>query len=663
MMAPKHPEQFRYILKFFTFVLVFFAPLATTLAAYSAEKHTINAAQSDDFNQNNLDSRWTFIDPNGKGTVAITDVGGDAHLELNVPAGEEYHPNDTNTALRVMQSAANTDFSVEARFGSVPSTYIQMQGFIIEQDDDNWLRFDNHFQDNEIKLYAASTAAGDSTTRLFETIEITGTAIILRVTRTGDLWNYAYSENGTNWYSPGVDFSETITVSNIGLFAGNFPEGSSPQFTSKIDYFEISADPLAAEDGAARTDTQAPLIHTISYTTTLVTLNVNWFTDEPAAGYVEYGLDATYGSTQADLGGSNYFHTAQITGLIPGQTYHFRACAEDGGARSACSADFETTLTGSAPIINLWYGDEQNFGANGQTQPWVNLLGNVTDLDGVSDMHYSLNSSSPVTLTLGKDYRRLENWRDFNIDISTADLLEGENQVVITAQDLLGNTAEVTATVNYTSTTLWPSPYAIDWSTLASDDEIQDVAQVVDGKWTLVPGGVRTAEPGYDRLIALGDRTWTDYEATVPLTMHSMPDSFGVGLLFRWDGHTDDPVVCDQPKCGYFPLGAIGWLNDGKINFWGPPPSTQKTWELDTTYIFKMRVETTGGITSTYSIKAWDPLVESEPAGWDVAFDTTDTPLNGSLMLIVHKADATFGNITVERIWPYKVYLPLVLKE
>lgn len=54
--------------------------------------------------------------------------------------------------------------------------------------------------------------------------------------------------------------------------------------------------------------------------------------------------------------------------------------------------------------------------------------------------------------------------------------------MAITATDTLGNATTETITVNYASGNSWPLPYSVDWAAAA---QIQDVAQVVDGVWTL----------------------------------------------------------------------------------------------------------------------------------------------------------------------------------
>lgn len=74
------------------------------------------------------------------------------------------------------------------------------------------------------------------------------------------------------------------------------------------------------------------------------TMTVVWRSTEPT-GVVEYGADASYGSTQAARSiafDGTYLHEAQLTGLSPGQTYHYRC-----GDGSKVSAD-RTFTTGPA---------------------------------------------------------------------------------------------------------------------------------------------------------------------------------------------------------------------------------------------------------------------------------------------------------------------------
>jgi len=309
-----------------------------------------------------------------------------------------------------------------------------------------------------------------------------------------------------------------------------------------------------------------------------------------------------------------------------------------------------------SPVIDVWYGTTQQFGHIGAPQPWANVLGHVSDANGISSLIYTLNGGPNVDLTVGPDNRRLQSSGDFNIDLATADLLDGPNEVVITAVDNDSPSYQtvVTVTVDYdlAGGNVWPLPYSVDWSTVTT---IEEVAQVVDGLWELTPGGaVRTTIPGYDRLIAMGDMSWDDYEVTVPITLHSAPSNLGTGILLRWNGHTDYPISGTQPKSGYLPLGAICWYRSGRLELYGNDgdilATSSRTLSLDVAYMFKARVETIPGVGGLYSLKVWEEG-QPEPSGWDITGQEQLTdPQAGSMMLISHQADASFGNVTINPV-------------
>lgn len=316
-------------------------------------------------------------------------------------------------------------------------------------------------------------------------------------------------------------------------------------------------------------------------------------------------------------------------------------------AKSITATFVEGTVSG--PVINIWYGDSQRFGHLGHPQIWVNILGNIASPppEDMASLVYALNDGPTIPLTIGS-FRRLARNGDFNVDIHYTDLLP-TNTLVITATDTVGNQTTKTVTLQYESGRTWPLPYSIDWQ---AADKIQDVAQVVDGYWTLDKGLLRIVEAGYDRLVALGDTTWADYEATVPIILHTKPDTTGVGLLYRWKGHTDEPVVCDQPKCGWEPLGALAWIkaNPDQITFSKTNLVKPMSFDLETPYWFKLRAETVLSDT-LYSVKVW-PNGQAEPTDWDLTHVETrpDFSTNGSLLLVAHKAEASFGNVFVKPI-------------
>jgi fibronectin type 3 domain-containing protein len=309
----------------------------------------------------------------------------------------------------------------------------------------------------------------------------------------------------------------------------------------------------------------------------------------------------------------------------------------------------QTQVQAGPPAIEVWHGAHQRFGQQGNPQRYINILGRVSDPDGIVSLTYTLNGGPPSALSIGSDSRRLVSAGDFNIDIHVAGLNSGLNQVVITALDNAGATARDTVRVEYLPGTIWPRPCTVDWSLATS---IQEVAQVVDGEWRLEGGELRTAVPGYDRLVAIGDTSWSDYEVTVPVTIHSVAyqSGAGAGLLMRWTGHTDDPVPGCQPKAGWNPFGTISWWRwpyapAARLELYGTNTSTDFTPILGVRYMLKARVETTADQGGLYRLKAWEAS-QPEPAGWMVQA-ARNSLAKGSLLLIAHFADVSFGNLTV----------------
>jgi len=640
--------------KVFLHSIILMGMLAGNLSPAMANNFGTLSILSDDFDRPNLGNpfRWDFVNPLGDGWVAIVGANtGDAHLELSIPGGQSHEPWSDNASVRIMQPALDTDIEIETKFVSEPTTGIQIQGMLVEQDDNNWLRFDLRHNGAGLRVLAATTIDGSTSSRFDKSVG-SGAARFLRITRSGDFWTMKYSPDGSTWTTAG-SFSHSIAVHAAGIFVANQSgSGEIPAYTAIADYFRNTAEKIAPEDGATQIDVLAPFIHTIQEVPGADSATITWHTDEPSWDTIEYGTTPNYGSSKPVSGGST-FHSATLTNLEPGQTYHYRILSTDSFNQSSVTKDFEFRIEQSSDI-DIWYGQDQTFGQIGQTQPWVNILGELPNYDGNTTLEYSLNGGTPVPLSIGQDFRRLSAAGDFNIDLATAKLLVGDNSVVITATDNLNNQATQAVTVSYQTGNVWPQPYAIDWSTVASDgnpltpdESIQSVAQVVDGKWSVDGDTVRTVEPGYDRLIAIGDVSWDDYEVTVPITIHAITNStFGVGLLFGWNGHTDDPVVCDQPKCGWIPYGAIGWMREDGIEFF--VTSARKTMPITTgtTYWMKMRVET-GAYSAQYRLKVWEHG-NPEPGAWDLTYtDLLDPVINGSMMLLTHMADTSFGNVTI----------------
>ena len=315
--------------------------------------------------------------------------------------------------------------------------------------------------------------------------------------------------------------------------------------------------------------------------------------------------------------------------------------------------------------INFWYGENQSFGTPGLAQRWINILGNIHVDDGLTALYYSLNGTDTVSLSWGQDNHRLANHGDFNIDIHYNNAKEGTNEVVVTMVDSSGNTFFKSMKFLLQKGKSWPLPYNIDWEKVKN---IQEVCQVVDGNWKLTPEGIRTLDPWYDRIIAIGDSSWRNFEITTSVIFHAYtspvkdPPNYGVShaaLASRWPGHDRDNK---QPHIKWYPLGATCefQLKDNLDSCrWrilgGRSIRTEDTYQnfpiqLDSKYFLKSRVENIDKDDTRYRVKIW-AAGKPEPEVWQLtAVEGPDDVQYGSALIIAHNTDVTFGNISVKSI-------------
>ncbi len=302
------------------------------------------------------------------------------------------------------------------------------------------------------------------------------------------------------------------------------------------------------------------------------------------------------------------------------------------------------------PDIDIWYGSHQKFGYIGKPQNYANIFGDVSGPFSITSLQYSLNGDPNVSLTIGPDGRRLVSTGDFNIDIPWENLVDGNNIISITATDVNSDVSISDVNINFDNMNVWPLPYTADWN---DANTIEEVAQVVDGNWVIYDSNVRTEVSGYDRLIAIGDVTWTDYEITAPITIHDISSGSGVGFVLRWTGHTDQGASCLQPKCGYLPLGEIPWYKgSGRIEMYQDRTTEYKSMNLleNEQYMFKARVETLNDGNCIYSMKVWH-VDTNEPQDWDLISipEPADLP-SGCALLIAHQCDVSYGKVEIEPV-------------
>ena len=171
------------------------------------------------------------------------------NLQLSVPEGVAHDAWGVNNSVRVMQPTQNENFEIVTKFESIVNKRYQTQGILVEQDANNYLRFDTHY-DQGVMLYVASVVNGVPT-GIITSGPLVATHSYLRVTRIGDQWTYSTSADGNIWTSAGNNFNRAMNVTSTGVFVANqaFGANPAPAHTAVIDYFFNADAPIIPEDG------------------------------------------------------------------------------------------------------------------------------------------------------------------------------------------------------------------------------------------------------------------------------------------------------------------------------------------------------------------------------------------------------------------------------
>lgn len=580
---------------------------------------------SDDFYGTTLKPIWTFVNPTGDGSFQMTGT----QAQITVAAGAHELWTTGMLAPRLEQPAANTNFEIEARFESAVTAGYHEQGIFIEESAAKFVRIEIYHDDVSVHFMVATIQNGTADCP-FDQVIPASVPQTIRVQRVGDTFAVWYRIGTSNWIQA-VAFSYPMIVTAVGPYAGTY----GPAHTALVDYFFNNDTPIVPEDNA-------------TYSLAVNVSGNGTVTKDPDSATYSAGDVVTLTATPHDA-------ATIFTGWS--------------GALSGTQNPAQLTIQGNATVtanfapsgntaFDVWYGDSQTFGANGQPQVWVDVLGTVSDGDGVASLSYALNGGALNALSIGADGRRLQGAGDFDVQIPYGSLTAGVNTVVLRAVDGKSNVTTKTVTLNYIDGAIPNTNVDIDWSAAAA---VQDAAQVVDGRWSLVSGGVKNVSIGYDRLIDLGDMNWTDYEITVPITVHSWdPNGVGgingypgAGFILRWNGHTNDPPVATQPLSGWNPFGNVVWyqwddtggqsstFEDGTLK-----DATGTVLQYNVTYLYKVRVETVAGQGTLYSKKVWRAS-DPEPADWTRQAYGANEVAHGSILFIAHWTQMTVGNITI----------------
>jgi hypothetical protein len=336
----------------------------------------------------------------------------------------------------------------------------------------------------------------------------------------------------------------------------------------------------------------------------------------------------------------------------------------------------EAAQAAAARAIEIWHGDRQRVGHLGDAQDDFNLMGTVLPWREIDTLTWRQGKRAETPLSF-RAFRRLVSDGDFNADIPIAALDPGPNEITVTARFRDGAVLTRTVTV-VKETGSRPLPLHIRWRDVKDP---QEVGQYVDGKWGLTESGLRTGQLGYDRLFLIGERGWQDYEVRTSVTLHEVTAETspisggnGVGVILRFAGHvTGGPrnFPSGQPKFGYQPFGAIGWLRWTRGAPLAPPDlqfypgDTDRSTNLgafpvrlNERYAVVFRCETlpdepAGRGATRYSFKIWNASgPEPQPWMWSQVQRSATALRKGGVALVAHHADVTFGDIEITPLRP-----------
>jgi hypothetical protein len=295
------------------------------------------APLSDSFNSSSLDtSVWTFVNPAG-GSYSLSGTD----LLLSVPGGSTHDPiaTGTNNAVRMMQTIGNVDFDVIVKFDTIPTAQYSNEGVLVEQDGNNFLRFELYSAGSQAYLYGGTVIAGNETPQANTPLATGTSSFWLRVKRTGNSWTESWSTDG-NTYTSVVTFTSVLAAARIGLLGANWasPASSAPPFTVSIDYFL-----------SAGSNPGPPVISNVASAPSQSTATITWTTDKGASSRVDYGSSPNYGgvTSSSSLVTS---HSLSLSGLTCGTQYNFEVTStdSDGNSSGSPNAMFNTGNCGGS---------------------------------------------------------------------------------------------------------------------------------------------------------------------------------------------------------------------------------------------------------------------------------------------------------------------------
>ncbi|MBI5472054.1 MAG: immunoglobulin domain-containing protein [Ignavibacteriae bacterium] len=246
----------------------------------------------------------------------------DAALQFNLDGTTHDLWINNYSAPKILQDIPNGNFDVVAKFQTLPANQYQMEGIIVKENANSWLRFDFLKDAGGLKVFAGHITNSGGSTKIHSIVSLSGGSAWLKVNRSASTWTMSYSQDNVTYTQAG-QFNLTMNVDSIGVFAGN--SGSpAPPFVCNVDYFFNTSNPLDPED-----PTNFP---TGNFSVNRDTLPIgggdvilNWTSSNAVSATIDPGIGAVAlsGSVPATVGFSKTF-VLTLTNSYGSRTYAVR---------------------------------------------------------------------------------------------------------------------------------------------------------------------------------------------------------------------------------------------------------------------------------------------------------------------------------------------------
>jgi hypothetical protein len=202
----------------------------------------------------------------------------------------------------------------------------------------------------------------------------------------GNRWQWNGALTFTQWQAAGQDTTGTFDT-NLAL----------------------PADPIVGPSTTATTtDTTAPTISTPQASVSGTTATVTFTTNEATSTQVTYGTFSSYGQTTAsDAMGTT--HSTQLSGLVPGSTYHFQVLARDGAGNLATAPD-QTFTVPQLRTVNANWTFSEGSGSLARDSAGANhaQIAGATWVDGARGTALQFDGSDFLSVADSADLRMQE---------------------------------------------------------------------------------------------------------------------------------------------------------------------------------------------------------------------------------------------------------------